>query len=446
MIGRRVGGMLRAALLASAVPALLAAQGPGGEEGPVDRIVAIVGTSAITFTQLQEEYYSRYAATGRQPPTDPAVVAREMRPLIDTLIDTELVYQAALRDTTIQVTQIEIADAVDQNMRRTRAQYTSEQAFLTDLRRSGFLGIDDYRRWMVERQGRELLVARYYAKLRDDGTLAPVNPTEREVRRYYDENRDRLPIQPATVSLRQMVLRPKPDSAAKARAYQLADSLAKEIRAGADFAVVARRFSDDPGSAQNGGDLGWQRPGGFVREFERVAFSLPRGTISNPVETPYGYHIIQVERIQPTEVKSRHILIAPALDSVGVAEAERLAHDLHARVQAGASFDSLQAIHHDPAEEREALGVPIDSMPPAYREALAGVDSGQVSAVFSLTIEGANVPPKYAFVKVTGRAPAGPAPYDQIRERIRMGLAEAMGREKYLAELRRKTYIDIREP
>lgn len=433
------------ALLLAAAPAGLRAQGPGGEEGPVDRIIAIVGTAAITFTQLQEEYYSRYTFTGRQPPTDPEVIRREMRPLLDTLINDELIYQQALRDTAIQVTPLEVSDAVDQVMRNTRRQFNSEPAFLAELRRAGFLGIDDYRRWMVERQGREILKNRFQQKIRDEGILVPVNPTEREVRAYYDEHRDRFPVRPPSVSLKQVVIRPRPDSAAKARAFALADSLATALRAGADFAVVARRFSDDPGSAQNGGDLGWKRPGEFVREFERVAFALERGTISNPVETPFGYHIIQVERIQPTEVKTRHILIAPAIDSGGVAGAEQLARALHARVLAGASFDSIQAIHHDMAEEREAIGVPVDSLPPMYQAALAGVDSGEVSGVFALTVEGATVPPKYAFVKVTGRAPAGPRPYDQLRETIRRGLAEAMGQEKYLAELRRKTYIDTRE-
>jgi peptidyl-prolyl cis-trans isomerase SurA len=435
-----------AALLKGAVATSLAGQVPGGEEGPVDRIVAVVGSAAITYTQLQEEYYSRYTFTGRQPPTDPEQVRAEMRPLLDTLINDELIYQQALRDTMIEVTPLEISDAVDEVMRNTRRQFETEAAFLAELRRAGFLGIDDYRRWMMERQGRELLKNRFEQSIREAGVLVPLNPTEREVRQYYDDHRDQLPVRPASVSLRQVVVRPRADSAARLRAFALADSLARAIRAGADFAVVARRFSDDPGSAQNGGDLGWKRSGDFVREFERVAFSLSLGTISNPVETPFGFHVIQVERIQPTEVKTRHILIAPAIDSAGVAEAERLARDLHARVLVGASFDSVQAIHHDMAEEREALGVPIDSLPPMYRDALAGVDSGRVSDVFVLAIEGADVPPKFAFVKVTGRAPAGPRPYDQIRESIRRGLAEAMGQEKYLAELRRKTYVDTREP
>ena len=89
------------------------------------------------------------------------------------------------------------------------------------------------------------------------------------------------------------------DCAEKQRAYALADSIAQALRHGADFAVAARRFSQDPGSREQGGDLGWFRRGPLVPEFERVAFALKPGVISDPVETPFGYHIIQVKRTQP---------------------------------------------------------------------------------------------------------------------------------------------------
>jgi peptidyl-prolyl cis-trans isomerase SurA len=330
-------------------------------------------------------------------------------------------------------------------MRQTRRQFPTEQAFLDELRRAGFLGIDDYRRWMIEKQGRELLKNRYEAKLRDEGTLAPLNPTEREVRAYYDSHRDQIPVRPPTIWIKQIVVRPKPDSVEKAAAYRRADSLAKAIRAGADFGALARRYSADAGSAELGGDLGWNRPGKFVREFDRVAFSLAPGTVSNPVETVYGYHIIQVERVRPTEIKVRHILIAPTIDSSGVAGADSLAHRIRDQVLAGASFDSLQAVYSDPAEEREARGVVIDSLPSYYQQAIVGVDSGQVSGVFALTVPGAPTPPKYGIVKVLQRVPAGPYPFDEIRENIRSVLGQSMGQQKYLAELRKKNYIDIRD-
>jgi peptidyl-prolyl cis-trans isomerase SurA len=225
----------------------------------------------------------------------------------------------------------------------------------------------------------------------------------------------------------------------------VADSLARAIREGADFGVAARRFSQDPASAPQGGEMDWFRRGQMVRPFEEAAFGLPRGTISNPVETVYGFHVIQVERVQPTEVKVRHILITPELDSADVAVARRFADSLHALVVAGASFDSLQALHHDPSEEREAVGMIVDSLGADYIAAIEGLPPGGTSPVFALSLAGGGGTPKFAIVRVVSRAPAGPEPYDQLRERIRIRLGDIMGQQRYFEAMRRKFHIEIRE-
>lgn len=439
MTRRATGLAAAAALLALGGVRPVAAQ----QEEPIDRVVAVVGTSAITFTQLQEEYYSRLQAQRQQPPTDPEVLRRDMRMILDTLINAELLYQQAIRDTTITVTSTEVNDAVDATMRRMRQEVPSEQVFQRELRQAGFLGIDDYRRWLIDQQMRELLRNRYESKLRNDGTLVDVAPTEREIRAYYDARRSRIAPAPAMVSLKQLMIRPGGNPAARAAARQTADSIARAIREGADFAVAARRFSDDPVSAERGGSLDWFRRGAMVREFERAAFALPVGTISDPVESPFGFHIIQVERVHPTEVKARHILIAPEVDSAGIAAAAQLADSLHALLEAGANFDSLQAIHHDPSELREGVGMVVDSLGPEYAAAIAGVPEGGQSAVFPISIGGS--PPKFTILRVTQRIPEGPQPYELLREQIRRVLGRSLGEQKYFAELRRKTYIEVRE-
>lgn len=428
-----------AALLVWGAAAPLAAQ----QEEPIDRVVAVVGNAAITLTQLQEEYYSRLQAEQRQPPTDAEALRREMRVALDSLINKELLYQQALLDTSIVVTSTEVNDAVDETMRQNREVVASEQAFQRELRQAGFLGIDDYRRWLVDQQMRALLRNRHESKLRNEGKWVDLPPTEREIRAYYEANRARVPERAPTVSLKQLIIRPGSDSAARAAAFRVADSLARELRAGADFVVAARRFSHDPGSAERGGSLDWFRRGQMVREFERVAFALPVGTISDPVESPFGFHIIQVERIHPTEVKARHILIAPEVDTTGILAARALADSLHGLLVAGATFDSLQAIHHDPAELREGLRMIVDSLGPAFAAAIDGVPEGGISEVFPISVAGA--PPKFAILRVTERVPAGPIPYDQLRPRIRDILARQLGDTRFYDELRRKTHIEVRE-
>src|SRR5690606_10646654 len=171
---------------------------------------------------------------------------------------------------------------------------------------------------------------------------------------------------PATVSIRQLIIAPSfSDSSLEATKLQ-ADSIIRELRGGADFAVAARRFSQDPGSAAQGGSLGWQRPDGFVRAFADAILRLPRGTISEPVVTEFGVHIIQVERMQPTEVLARHILLVPGVDTASQMTARSTIERLRAAVMAGSSFDSLQRIHHDPREEKELRGVHLQQPCPSY--------------------------------------------------------------------------------
>ncbi len=101
-----------------------------------------------------------------------------------------------------------------------------------------------------------------------------------------------------------------------------AEEVLKRVRAGEDFAKLAKEFSTDPGSKEKGGDLGWFGAGSMVPEFEKAAFALKPGEVSELVETKFGYHIIKVDE-RKTETKdgkpeeqvhARHILIGEAAD------------------------------------------------------------------------------------------------------------------------------------
>ena len=106
------------------------------------------------------------------------------------------------------------------------------------------------------------------------------------MKKFFEQQKGNLGSRPATISFRQIVVAPKASAAAKARARAQADSIVLELRQGADFATAARRFSQDPGSKDQGGSLNWFRRGVMVPEFERVAFGLKPGVVSDPVESP----------------------------------------------------------------------------------------------------------------------------------------------------------------
>ena len=360
----------------------LAAQQPAASPAPdttlvIDKVVAVVGNRPVLASQVEEEIFSRQSQGLKLPETQEALVGLR-RQVVEAIIDEELLVQQAQRDTGITVTDQEIADGVEQQVRKIRANFSSELEYRSELRKAGFLTPEEYRRWLTDQQRRAALQNRLIDRLRSEGKLKPVAPTEKEMRAFFEEQKGSLGSRPATISFRQIVITPKPSEEARVRARAQADSIVAELRKGADFATAAKRFSQDPGSREQGGSLNWFRRGVMVPEFERVAFGLKPGTISDPVESPFGYHIIQTERVAPAEVQARHILLVPEIDSAHVDSARVLADSVRALAVGGASFDSLQRRYHDGASERDGEDVPADKLPEAYAKALAEADSGEV--------------------------------------------------------------------
>ena len=109
----------------------------------------------------------------------------------------------------------------------------------------------------------------------------------------------------------------------------------------------------------------------------------------------------------------------------------------------GASFDSLQRLYHDPSGgEREAANVPADKLPETYGKAIAESDSGTVVPVFSL--KGAGDRDQFVVLQVTGRRPPGEIRYEDVKDRIRQQLGQELAIRRYLDQLRKSTYVELR--
>ena len=409
----------------------------------VDRIVAVVGDAPILASEVEEEIFQQRAQQGELPKTLPEFRAL-CRQVVSDLVDAELMVQVAQRDTTIKVTEQEIADGVDQQFRNIRQRFSSELDFRNELARSGFQTPEEFRRWLTEGQRKAALRNRLIEKLRSEDKLKPVQPTEKEMRTYFEQYRNQLPQRPATISFRNIILAPKASAAARDRALAQADSIVRELRKGADFATAAKRFSQDPASKDQGGDLGWFRRGQMVTEFETVAFRLKPGVISDPVESPFGFHIIQVQRIQPAEIQARHILIMPEVSQAD-ADSTRLRADSVAAAlrRDPAAFDSLARLYHDPGEEREANDVPVTQLPEEYKDGIGTADSGVVVPVFAIRKE-MGLRRKWVVLEVLGRRSEGAINYEDVKEQIRKRLSDDLSVRRYLDRLRRSSYVDIR--
>jgi len=410
--------------------------------GTIDRVVAVVGESPILASQVEEEIFTQRAQQGSLPKTLPEFHAL-CRSVISDLIDADVLVQVAEKDTTIKVTDAEISEGVEQQYKNVRQRFNSEVDFKNELARSGFQTPEEFRRWLTDQQRNAALRNRLIDKLKDEDKLKPVQPTEKEMRDYFEQYRSELPPRPATVGFRNIVIAPQPSSAAVARTRDLADSIVAALRAGGDFATAAKRFSQDPASRDQGGELGWFRRGQMVREFEDVAFRLKPGVISDPVESPFGFHIIQVTRIQPAEIQARHILLMPEVGQAEADSAAALAQRVADALRHGASFDSLARLYHDASEEKDAPEVAVTQLPAEYKAGMGNADSGQVVPVFTIRNE-MGLRRKYVVLQVLSRRPEGPIGYSDVKDQIRKKLSEDLAIRRYLDHLRQSTYIDIR--
>lgn len=407
---------------------------------PIDRVVAIVGEQPVLWTEVLTAINQR-RAQGLQVPPDSAGQTALAKSVLNDLVDEEILVQKA-KELKLEVTEADITAAADRQIKTVRSQFKSDEEYRTELRNAGLGTAEEYRKGLIDQYRRQNLQQKAFAELRK--RAKPANVTDEEVTAAFERSRADLQKRPATVTFRQIIVSPKASAPAKAKAKARADSLLAEIKKGGDFELIAKRESMDPGTKQLGGDLGWNRRGsGLVPEFEQMMFALRPGDVSPVIETAFGYHIIRVDRVQAAEVKARHILIAPVIDSADVAAATVEADSVAAQWRRGVSYDSLLAKHHDATEEKGVLQpFTRDSLPASYQAALTGAKPGTITDPFQLTNpRGA---PKFAVLQVVTATEAGEYDPAEVRNQIRAQLSDERSIRALLDELRKQTYVSLR--
>ena len=445
-----------AAVLLASAPAVLVAQQPApGAPGPVrlaasvehvplDRVVAVVGDVVLTQSNLTERMI-RKRGEGAKIPTDSAGLRLFVAGTLNEIVQEELILAKA-KELKIEVADADVANTVDKQLKEVRARFTTEAEYRRELAKAGYGTPDEYRRFLSDQVKRDETIQRTVKKLREDGKIVPANVTDAEVEDAYQRSRETLPKREANVGWRQIIVAPHPSAAAKARALAHAESLLVDLHAGADFEKLARRESMDPGSKESGGDLGWNRRGKMVPEFERWMFAIAPGQLSPVIETAFGYHIIRVDRVQAGEVKAHHILITPVIDSADVARAHLEADSVAAAWAKGAAFDSLAKKHHDfrSGEETTLLTpYPRAQLPSTYQQGFADHKAGDI-VVFPIGGTG-TTPTKYVVAQIASMQSGGEYTLPEVKERLRTRLAEEGGIKRLMDTLRKGTYVSVRE-
>nr|MBS0038027.1 peptidylprolyl isomerase [Saprospiraceae bacterium] len=167
----------------------------------------------------------------------------------------------------------------------------------------------------VKAEQRKPLRNQIMAERMQSKVMADVRATPSEVVKFFNSiPRDSLPFYNSEVQISELVIVPEANVEEKERALNKITDLRNQILSGEiSFEEAARTFSDDQGSARVGGSLGWQSRGTFVPEFEATIYNLVPGELSDPIETEFGYHIIQLIERRGNTVNAKHILINPEI-------------------------------------------------------------------------------------------------------------------------------------
>lgn len=427
--------------VAAQQPAL--AQPPGARLSalPLDRIAAVVGTQVILISDVE----AAVVAQQLRVPDDSVQRMEMLRSVLGQLVDMEVLVQRAELDTTLNIDEGELEAMADEQLATARRNFQSDREFREALTEAGFGSPEEFKRRQMEQIRRDRLYKDYIAGLKREGKFTTVNVSERDVNAELERQMGNLPERPATIGFQQILIPTLPGEASRARARKTIDSLFRRLQDKPnDFEEVARQVSQD-GAAAQGGDLGWNRRGVMVPEFDRVMFMLNPGVVSPPVETRFGWHLIRVDRVQPAEVKARHILIRAEIDSVDQALAAKRADSVRAMWERGISFDSLRAEYHDNRSGEDAIvpEVAKSDLPAPYAEAIGDLPAGSLVGPFEIEDQGSGSR-KFVVLKLTRVQPAGTMTLDEARQQLRRSMQEAYSIRRLIDTLRKQTYVSIR--
>ncbi len=260
--------------------------------------------------------------------------------------------------------------------------------------------------------------ARYVA-YRPAAFLSQVEVKDDDVAEYYALHKEDKFTEPEQVRARHILIKVAADAGAdaKAAARKKAEELLAKVKAGADFAALAKESSEDPGSAAQGGDLGLFLRGRMTPAFEEAAFALQAGGVSDVVETPFGFHVIKVEEHRPGGVKPLEAVHDEIADSLkqerSLALASKQAEEDRRKIARGTPFAEALAgrtIAETPPFAKGAE-VPGVGRAPGFVESAFALREGEVSDL----IDG---PEAIFLLAPFAYSEAHTPPLDEVRERV----------------------------
>jgi peptidyl-prolyl cis-trans isomerase SurA len=359
--------------------------------------------------------------------------------VLDQLINERLIMTKAIEDS-VEATEDEITQRMEYQLQSLIQQFGSEK------RIEDMYGMSMAR---IRREFRDEIRKRLLVEKMQQKQFADIKATRADVEGFYERYRDSLPSIPERVDLYHIVKYVKPSVEKNKEAQSLALRIRDSVVKGGSFSEFARRHSADPISAANGGDLGTVEKGKFVPAFEAAAFALSPNEISAPVESPFGWHVIQLISKTSTTMTTRHILIRVSQSEADRDSAKAQLLRMKQAVELGDSFEKIAREYSD---ERETQGfggamgqIELSRLPEDMRSAINALKDGSVSDPMPYAADPTK--PGYHILYRKRLIPAHkPSVDDDYKQLEQMASFEKKQRleQEWILKLRRELYWEVK--
>ena len=405
------------------------------QAGVIDKVVAVVDNEIILQSELDFQA-SVYASQRGMDPKSPELRTQ----LLNAMIDEKLVYAQAELDS-ITVTDAEVAQRIEYQIQVLKQQYGSEAS----IEKMYGMSLEKIKRELRDDVRKNLMVQRLREK-----NFAPVEASRREVEEFYQNYKDSLGMIPEKLRIFHIFRNPKTTDRLKKQYQDFARAVLDSIKQGASFEEMAKKYSEDPGSKAYGGDLGFVKKGVFYPQFEAAAYALEVGQLSDVVETPVGYHIIELLERRGESIHTRHILFKFKTDEGADLEAIEFLTELRDSVVNEVNTFQYYAKRY--SEDKETapfsgdLGTfYLNQLDKNLLDVVSKLKQGEIS--FPKRIDYAQGIYGYHIVYLQSRVPQHPASLEEDYAELKR-LADEYKKQKqyetWVASLRDKIYWEVR--
>jgi len=340
----------------------------------VDGVAAVVGENIILKSDVSQVVGMTALQRGLDITQDVELLLQLQDGVLSSLIDQKVILEMAKLDS-IEIADKDVESALDQQVDGFIMRAGSEAVAETMLGQS----LSDFRREFWYDMRDRLITEQYQQQL-----IMSININRSGVIDFYEQYKDSLPEFPVKMKIRHLLVRVKAGEESKKAALEKINILRGKILKGEAFSSVAEDFSDDPGSRATGGSLGFIKRNQMVKEFETIAYTQDLNTLSEPIKTTFGYHILETTEKSGEKIKVRHILISPEITEKDESIAYKYALGLRDSSTSLEKFKAL-VIKKSEDEQTKKIGgdlgwiTPGNSPIPEISEVLGLLEVGECS-------------------------------------------------------------------